>query len=80
MISGSTTATFISKLTLGSTSYTVNHALSGSVVTQVYNKTTGEYATVGVDRVDANNVTITVNVALAVDHIVMCTFIGTEPA
>ena len=63
-------------LTSGSTSYTVNHALNGNVVVQVFNSVTGDYVVTDVSRVDANNVTVAVNVALTQDHIAVCVLAG----
>ena len=81
MVSASTGAKiFTQKLFAGSTSYTVNHALNGAVNTQVFDKVTGNVVGVDISRVDANNVTITVNNSLATDHSVVCNYAGVEVA
>lgn len=80
MVTGGAIGTFISKLSAGAVSYALNHNLNGSVVCQLYNKVTGAYASADFTRTSANSVTVTVNAALAQDHIFMATYVGTEPA
>jgi len=80
MVGAGTNDAFVTKLTAGSVSYALNHNLNGSVVCQIYNKVTGAYASADFNRTSANSVTVTVNNALAQDHIFMATYIGVEPA
>jgi len=79
MINASSGTSYIANVASGSTSYTINHALNGDVLVQVYEKATGDHVSVDVSRTDANNIVLSTNVALATTHVVMCTYVGTQP-
>ena len=59
-------------LLAGSASFTVNHALNGNVLVQVFNNVTKDYVETSVTKVDTNNVTVSVNVAFTQDHTALC--------
>ena len=73
---GSVGTPYKETLTSGSTSYVVNHGLNGAVDVTVRESATGKKVVTSVVETDANNVTITVNTAMAVDHVVSCIFAG----
>jgi hypothetical protein len=79
LINNSTGNSYIANVASGNTSYTINHALAGDVIVQVYEKATGDHVSLDVSRTDSNNIVLSTNVALATTHVVMCTLIGAQP-